>query len=76
MSKTTSSHWVNVHIDSLADMWLVKHGTEWVDVYKEVVEKGSAEEEMLRELWFAGRMERMYRPDIGREVWRIIPRKK
>ena len=69
-------HWVNVRIDSLADLWVVKHGTGWADINKDVMERGSPEDEMLRELWFAGRLERMYRPDLGREVWRLIPKEK
>jgi hypothetical protein len=25
-----------------------------------------------QQLWFAGQIQKLYRPDVGREVWRIF----
>ena len=51
----------------LRDLWITKFGNGWVDAI-EIPEDYSV---VQRQLWFAGLIQKMYRPDTGREVWRV-----
>lgn len=52
----------------LRDLWLTKFGSGWVDA----VDVGNDYEPVKQQLWYAGMLEKLFRPDIGRETWRVF----
>ena len=52
----------------LRDLWITKFGSGWVDA----VEVGNDYEPVKQQLWYAGMLEKLFRPDIGRETWRVF----
>jgi len=51
----------------LRDLWITKFGNGWIDAI-DIPEDYTT---VQRQLWFAGLIQKMYRPDTGREVWRV-----
>lgn len=52
----------------LRDLWITKFGVDWVDA----VTIGNDYEAVKQQLWYAGMLEKLFRPDIGRETWRVF----
>ena len=52
----------------LRDLWITKFGVDWVDA----VDVGNDYEPVKQQLWYAGMLEKLFRPDIGRETWRVF----
>jgi len=52
----------------LRDLWITKFGAGWVDA----VDVDNDYEAVKQQLWYAGMLEKLYRPDIGRETWRVF----
>ena len=52
----------------LRDLWITKFGNGWVDA----VTIGNDYEPVKQQLWYAGMLEKLFRPDIGRETWRVF----
>jgi len=57
----------NIPPSVLRDLWVTKFGDGWVDA-SDIPNDYYA---VQRQLWFAGMLQKMHRPDIGREVWSI-----
>lgn len=52
----------------LRDLWITKFGVDWVDA----VTIGNDYEAVKQQLWYAGMLEKLFRPDLGRETWRVF----
>ena len=52
----------------LRDLWVIKFGVGWVDA----IDVGDDYEAVKAQLWYAGMLEKLFRPDIGRETWRVF----
>lgn len=52
----------------LRDLWITKFGVGWVDA----ADVSDDYEPVKQQLWYAGMLEKLYRPDIGRETWRVF----
>jgi len=52
----------------LRDLWITKFGVGWVDA----IDVSDDYEAVKAQLWYAGMLEKLFRPDIARETWRIF----
>jgi hypothetical protein len=52
----------------LRDLWINRFGVGWVDAKDVPMDYMPVQQQ----LWFAGQIQKLYRPDVGREVWRIF----
>lgn len=52
----------------LRDLWINRFGVGWVDTKDVPMDYMPVQQQ----LWFAGQIQKLYRPDVGREVWRIF----
>lgn len=52
----------------LRDLWINRFGIGWVDTKDVPMDYMPVQQQ----LWFAGQIQKLYRPDVGREVWRIF----